>query len=112
MKIKNCDICGRQDECTLVSSGCAPVTYSACPSCQLAGAEDADVAITWVHFEGGPERAPDYKCQLVVWLDGAYVKWPEIQAYYEAKLHDLIMEHGEKYVLVDDPIDPEEDFEE
>lgn len=109
MEKKSCDICGRSDKCTLMSSGCAPVTYLACPDCQAARAENADVAVTWIHLEGGPEHAPKHKYRMVVWLGGKYVGWPEVEAYYEASRQTLIEEETGEYVLVDDPISPDED---
>lgn len=86
----SCDICGRVAECDLISSGCAPVSYSACAECDKRRAENVDVAALWVHLHGGAEIKDEHLIRLVAWLDGRYVGWPEILSYYEVNKASII----------------------
>jgi len=102
-----CDICGREAACDLISSGCAPVSYTACSECKNRRAENIDVAALWVHMRGGAAVRDDHMANLVAWVDGGYVRLPEILSFYEDNKEAIIAGLSEQYDLVDLPLDPE-----
>ena len=102
-----CDICGRDAACELVSSGCAPVSYTACADCSHRHAENIDVAALWVHMRGGLGVQDAHLQNLVAWVDGSYVGWPEILAYYTKNKDAIVAGLSEDYELVDLPLAPE-----
>jgi hypothetical protein len=84
-----CEICGKLAKCSLISSGCAPVSYNSCVKCKKHRAESIDIACTWIYLEGGPDLAPDHKLRLVSFLNEAYVGWPEISNYFDSHKEEL-----------------------
>lgn len=102
-----CDVCGKEQACELMSSGCAPVTYSACSECRNRRAENIDVAALWVHMHAGGSVYDEFLKSLVVWLNGNYVGPSEILSYYEANKDSIIADLDADYELIDMPIEPE-----
>lgn len=102
-----CDICGRESACELISSGCAPVSYTACAECKNRRAENIDVVALWVHMRGGAEIQDVHMTNLVAWMDGRYVGCPEILSYYKDNRDTIISDLSEEYDLVDLPLDSE-----
>jgi len=100
-----CEICEREGALELVSSGCAPVTYAACPACRARRAESLEVAATWYLLEGGGETAEMYLARMTVWEDGAYVGGDRVRAYFEQNRERLLAELNAPYELVDLPLE-------
>ena len=48
------------------------------------------VATIWVHLHGGADNTDPYAAQLVAWMDGAYVGWPEIRAHYLLNRDEIV----------------------
>ena len=103
--VMSCDICGRPAQVAPQSSGCAPITYAACPECREKCAENIDVAITWYHCEGGTEASKTYMSRLVAWNDGEYIGEDGILYYYAKHRDELIAQLAEEFTLVDDTIE-------
>jgi hypothetical protein len=79
-----CDICGRESPCSIVASGCAPVTYCACDECWSHGAENLNVIMTKLVFAGGNGDELEYCGPIRAFHEGRYIEWPEVLAYFEA----------------------------
>lgn len=103
--LMSCDICGQRAQLTLLSSGCAPVTYAACQMCRAKRAENIDVAITWYHLEGGTDASNAYLSRLVTWNHGEYIGEEGILCYYAKHRDELIAEMAEEVELVDDTME-------
>lgn len=102
-----CDICGREALCELISSGCAPVSYTACAECKNRRAENIDVAALWVHMRGYESMPDAHMTSLVAWLDGSYVGCSEILSYYANNKDSIIADLSEEYDLIDLPLGSE-----
>ncbi|MEY4890354.1 MAG: hypothetical protein RIQ75_1484, partial [Pseudomonadota bacterium] len=104
-----CDVCERAGQVDLVSSGCAPVTYLACPDCSERGAESLKVAATWYLLEGGSEAAKVHLSRIVTWKDGVYAGGDAVRAYCDANRDQMMAKVNAPYELIDLPIDAKDE---
>ncbi len=104
-----CDVCERAGQVDLVSSGCAPVTYLACPDCHQRGAESLEVAATWYLLEGGSEAAEQHLSRIVTWKDCDYAGGDAVRAYCDANRDQIMSELNSSYELIDLPIDAKDE---
>ena len=86
-KTSVCGVCGRRAQCSHVSSGMAPISYSMCHVCEARGAESLDIICDWITLSGGLKVVEDHSafCQrLIAFSDikNDYIGWREIRSYY------------------------------
>jgi len=99
---KTCDICGEGTELSLLSSRIAPVTYAICRNCSQRGAENIGVVSFWIASYGGPDEAPEFRDQLISWIDGRYVGWEVIERYFQLNEGAIKQAFKEEFLLLDD----------
>jgi hypothetical protein len=95
-----CDICGRERPCSIVASGCAPVTYCACDECCSHGAENLNVIMTKLVFAGGNSDEMEYCGPLRSFHEGIYIEWPEVLAYFDANKETVTATVRENFASV------------
>lgn len=99
-----CDVCGDSEWHTTVSSGIAPVSYGFCEECYKTGAENIGVVSLWLAMNGGPAQAPEFKLKIVSHINGRYVTWDQIKAYYLANEESILSSFQEEFLLQDPEI--------
>lgn len=95
-----CDICGRERPCSIVASGCAPVTYCACDECCSHGAENLNVIMTKLVFAGGNSDEMEYCGPLRSFHEGRYIEWPEVLAHFDANKETVTATVRENFTSV------------
>lgn len=99
---KQCDVCGRDRQLSLVSSRIAPFTYEICDKCAEKGAESIEIISVWLATYGGADAAPDFCKKLVSWIDGGYRGWKIIRDYYNSNEQQILASFNEEFELAGD----------
>ena len=97
-----CNVCGSTSQLCTVSSGVAPVSYQLCLRCTEVRAEALSVVGVWIASYGTLEHVPDHSKNLVTFLDGKYIGWPEIQAHFIQNEESIRESMAEEFELSDD----------